>query len=172
MTLILEVRVIAHFVKQYKKKTRTDVSPKLRALGKREVEKAKRTLSNQQSTRLEIESFGNGNDLSETLTRAKFEELDLDLFRPTMKPVEQFLKDTGIRKDGADEVVLVGGPTRIPKVQQRSSRRSPRREPTPIRLSPMVPPSKVASSLVRKTLPMLFLSMSDRFLLVSRPPVV
>jgi heat shock protein 5 len=85
---------------------------------KREVEKAKRTLSNQQSTRLEIESFENGNDLSETLTRAKFEELNLDLFRKTMKPVEQVLKDAGVSKDEVDEVVLVGGSTRIPKVQQ------------------------------------------------------
>ncbi|KAG8790847.1 ATPase with role in protein import into the ER, partial [Serendipita sp. 399] len=81
-------RVIDHFVKVYKKKTGTDVSTNARAMGKlkREVEKAKRTLSSQQSTRLEIESFENGNDFSETLTRAKFEELNMDLFRKTMKP--------------------------------------------------------------------------------------
>jgi len=61
-----------YFIKQYKKETGTNVSKNLRVLGKlkREVEKAKRTLSSQQSTRLEIESFENGNDLSETLTRA------------------------------------------------------------------------------------------------------
>ncbi|KAI9451252.1 heat shock protein 70 [Lactarius psammicola] len=113
-------RVIEYFVKQYKKKTGTDVSTNLRALGKlkREVEKAKRTLSSQQSTRLEIESFEDGNDFSETLTRAKFEELNLDLFRKTMKPVEQVLKDAGVKKEEIDEVVLVGGSTRIPKVQQ------------------------------------------------------
>ncbi|KAH9176195.1 heat shock protein 70 [Lactarius sanguifluus] len=113
-------RVIEYFVKQYKKKTGTDVSTNLRALGKlkREVEKAKRTLSSQQSTRLEIESFEEGNDFSETLTRAKFEELNLDLFRKTMKPVEQVLKDSGVKKEEIDEVVLVGGSTRIPKVQQ------------------------------------------------------
>ncbi|KAI9512142.1 heat shock protein 70 [Russula earlei] len=113
-------RVIEYFVKQYKKKTGTDVSTNLRALGKlkREVEKAKRTLSSQQSTRLEIESFEDGNDFSETLTRAKFEELNLDLFRKTMKPVEQVLKDAGVKKEDIDEVVLVGGSTRIPKVQQ------------------------------------------------------
>ena len=112
--------VIAHFVKQYKKKTGTDVSKNLRALGKlkREVEKAKRTLSSQQSTRLEIESFENGNDFSETLTRAKFEELNMDLFRKTMKPVEQVLKDANLKKEDIDEIVLVGGSTRIPKVQQ------------------------------------------------------
>jgi heat shock protein 5 len=105
-------RVIEYFVKQYKKKTGTDVSTNLRALGKlkREVEKAKRTLSSQQSTRLEIESFEDGNDLSETLTRAKFEELNLDLFRKTMKPVEQVLKDAGVKKEEVDEVRMLCGP--------------------------------------------------------------
>ncbi|TDL27150.1 heat shock protein 70 [Rickenella mellea] len=113
-------RVIDYFVKQYKKKTGTDVSGNLKALGKlkREVEKAKRTLSSQQSTKLEIEAFEGGNDFSETLTRAKFEELNMDLFRKTMKPVEQVLKDANIKKDEIDDVVLVGGSTRIPKVQQ------------------------------------------------------
>ncbi|KAF5352939.1 hypothetical protein D9758_007870 [Tetrapyrgos nigripes] len=113
-------RVIDFLVKAYKKKTGTDVSKNLRALGKlkREVEKAKRTLSSQQSTRIEIESFEDGNDFSETLTRAKFEELNMDLFRKTMKPVEQVLKDANIKKEDVDEIVLVGGSTRIPKVQQ------------------------------------------------------
>jgi heat shock protein 5 len=113
-------RVIDYLVKQYKKKTGTDVTGNLRAMGKlkREVEKAKRTLSSQQSTRIEIESFEDGNDFSETLTRAKFEELNMDLFRKTMKPVEQVLKDAKINKEDIDEVVLVGGSTRIPKVQQ------------------------------------------------------
>lgn len=101
-------RVIEYFTKLYKKKTGTDVSGNLRALGKlkREVEKAKRTLSSQQSTRIEIESFEGGNDFSETLTRAKFEELNLDLFRKTMKPVEQVLKDAGVKKEDVDEVRL------------------------------------------------------------------
>ncbi|EIM86968.1 heat shock protein 70 [Stereum hirsutum FP-91666 SS1] len=113
-------RVIEYFTKLYKKKTGTDVSGNLRALGKlkREVEQAKRTLSSQQNTRIEIESFEGGNNFSETLTRAKFEELNLDLFRKTMKPVEQVLKDAGVKKEDVDEVVLVGGSTRIPKVQQ------------------------------------------------------
>ena len=113
-------RVIDYLVKQYKKKTGTDVTSNLRALGKlkREVEKAKRTLSSQQSTRIEIEAFENGNDFSETLTRAKFEELNMDLFRKTMKPVEQVLKDANLKKEDIDEIVLVGGSTRIPKVQQ------------------------------------------------------
>jgi heat shock protein 5 len=99
-------RVIDYLVKQYKKKTGTDVTGNLRAMGKlkREVEKAKRTLSSQQSTRIEIESFEDGNDFSETLTRAKFEELNMDLFRKTMKPVEQVLKDAKINKEDIDEV--------------------------------------------------------------------
>ena len=109
-----------HLIKGYKKKTGTDVTKNLRALGKlkREVEKAKRTLSSQQSVRIEIESFEDGNDFSETLTRAKFEEINMDLFRQTLKPVEQVLKDANVKKEDVDEVVLVGGSTRIPKVQQ------------------------------------------------------
>jgi len=113
-------RVIDHFVKTYKKKTGTDVTSNLRAMGKlkREVEKAKRTLSSQQSVRLEIEAFEGGNDLSETLTRAKFEEINMDLFRKTLKPVEQVLKDANVKKEDIHDIVLVGGSTRIPKVQQ------------------------------------------------------
>jgi heat shock protein 5 len=93
-------------IKSYKKKTGTDVTGNLRAVSKlkREVEKAKRTLSSQQSTRIEIESFEGGKDFSETLTRAKFEELNMDLFRKTMKPVEQVLKDAGVKKEDVDEV--------------------------------------------------------------------
>ena len=101
-------RVIDYFVKQYKKKTGTDVSTNLRAMGKlkRAVENAKRTLSSQQSVKMDIESFENGNDFSETLTRAKFEELNMDLFRKTMKPVEQVLKDAGVKKEDIQDVSL------------------------------------------------------------------
>ncbi|WRT67985.1 chaperone DnaK [Kwoniella shivajii] len=113
-------RVIDYLVKQYKRKTDVDVSKNNRAMGKlkREVEKAKRSLSSQMSTKIEIEAFEGGNDFAETLTRAKFEELNIDLFRKTMKPVEQVLKDAGVKKDEIDDIVLVGGSTRIPKVQQ------------------------------------------------------
>ncbi|KAJ8579785.1 heat shock protein 70 [Rhizopogon salebrosus TDB-379] len=113
-------RVIDYLVKQYKKKTGTDVTSNLRAMGKlkHDVEKAKRTLSSQQSTHTEIESFEDGNDFSEMLTCAKFEELNMDLFRKTMKPVKQVLKDAKINKEDVDEVVLIGGSTHIPKVQQ------------------------------------------------------
>ncbi|KAJ3505454.1 hypothetical protein NMY22_g17582 [Coprinellus aureogranulatus] len=85
---------------------------------KKAVENAKRTLSSQQSTRIEIENFEGGKDLSEILSRAKFEELNMDLFKRTMKPVEQALKDAGLKRSDIDEIVLVGGSTRIPKIQQ------------------------------------------------------
>lgn len=84
---------------------------------KREVEKLKRSLSSQMSARIEIEAFYEGNDFSETMTRAKFEELNMDLFKKTLKPVEQVLKDAKLKKDEVDDIVLVGGSTRIPKVQ-------------------------------------------------------
>ena len=67
------------------------------------------------STRLEIESFHKGADFSETLTRAKFEELNMDLFKKTLKPVEQVLKDAKVKKNEINDIVLVGGSTRIPK---------------------------------------------------------
>ena len=113
-------RVSEYLLKQFKKKEDLDASKNKRSVGKlkREVVRAKRTLSSQMSTRIEIESFFDGKDFSETLTRAKFEELNMDLFRRTLKPVEQVLKDAGVKKDEIDDVVLVGGSTRIPKVQQ------------------------------------------------------
>jgi heat shock protein 5 len=112
-------RVITHFVKLYNKKNDVDITKDLKTMGKlkREVEKAKRTLSSQMSTRIEIEAFHDGKDFSETLTRAKFEELNLDLFKKTLKPVEQVLKDAKIKREDVDDIVLVGGSTRIPKVQ-------------------------------------------------------
>jgi heat shock protein 5 len=113
-------RVINYFAKAYNKKNNVDVTKDLKAMGKlkREAEKAKRTLSSQMSTRIEIEAFFEGNDFSETLTRAKFEELNMDLFKKTIKPVEQVLKDAKVQKGEVDDIVLVGGSTRIPKVQQ------------------------------------------------------
>ncbi|KAF8283195.1 heat shock protein 70, partial [Clavulina sp. PMI_390] len=82
-------RVMDHFIKLYKTKTGAYVSSNQYALGKlkRELEKAKRTLSSQMSAKLEIKSFENGNDFSETLTRAKFEEINMDIFRKTLEPV-------------------------------------------------------------------------------------
>ncbi|GAA6061656.1 hypothetical protein JCM10212_002533 [Sporobolomyces blumeae] len=126
-------RVIDYFVKLWKRKhDGQDITKNLRTMGKlkREVEKAKRTLSSQMSTKVEIESFFEGEDLSETLTRAKFEELNMDLFRKTMKPVEQVLKDAGVKKEQVDDIVLVGGSTRIPKVQELLKEYFNGKEPT------------------------------------------
>jgi chaperone protein DnaK len=113
-------RVMDHFIKLYKKKKGKDVRKDNRAVQKlrREVEKAKRALSAAHQTRIEIESFFDGEDFSETLTRAKFEELNMDLFRSTMKPVQKVLEDADMKKKDVDEIVLVGGSTRIPKIQQ------------------------------------------------------
>ena len=113
-------RVQEYLVKQYKNKTGQDPSKNQRSMGKlkRAVEQAKRQLSSQASVKVEIEAFYQGEDMSETLTRAKFEEINNDLFRKTLKPVEQVLKDAKVRKDEVDDIVLVGGSTRIPKVQQ------------------------------------------------------
>ncbi|KFD49995.1 hypothetical protein M513_09088 [Trichuris suis] len=112
-------RVMEHFIKLYKKKHDKDIRKSNAAVQKlrREVEKAKRALSNSHQARIEIESFFDGNDFSESLTRAKFEELNMDLFRSTMKPVQKVLEDAGLNKKDVAEVVLVGGSTRIPKVQ-------------------------------------------------------
>ncbi|EDQ86902.1 uncharacterized protein MONBRDRAFT_27678 [Monosiga brevicollis MX1] len=113
-------RVMDYFVKLYKKKHGKNIRTDNRAMQKlrREVEKAKRALSSQHQTRIEIESFFEGEDFSETLTRARFEELNMDLFRGTLTPVQKVLEDADLKKNEVDEIVLVGGSTRIPKVQQ------------------------------------------------------
>ncbi|CAI4567869.1 ALS_1a_G0030390.mRNA.1.CDS.1 [Saccharomyces cerevisiae] len=115
-----DYKIVRQLIKAFKKKHGIDVSDNNKALAKlkREAEKAKRALSSQMSTRIEIDSFVDGIDLSETLTRAKFEELNLDLFKKTLKPVEKVLQDSGLEKKDVDDIVLVGGSTRIPKVQQ------------------------------------------------------
>lgn len=112
-------RVMDYFIKLYKKKTGNDIKEDNHAIQKlrREVEKAKRTLSTKHTATLEIESFFNGADLSETLSRARFEELNADLFKACLKPVKKALADADMSKSDIDEVVLVGGSTRIPKIQ-------------------------------------------------------
>ena len=113
-------RVMEHFLRLYKKKTGADAGQDKRAIQKlrREVERAKRTLSTQHKADIDIEAFHDGNDLHETLTRARFEDLNMDLFKKTLGPVERVLEDAKLKKHDIDEVVLVGGSTRIPKVQQ------------------------------------------------------
>uniref|UniRef100_A0A0N4Z0J3 Endoplasmic reticulum chaperone BIP n=1 Tax=Parastrongyloides trichosuri TaxID=131310 RepID=A0A0N4Z0J3_PARTI len=113
-------RVMEYFIKLYKKKTGKDIRKDNRAVQKlrREVEKAKRALSVQHQVKVEVESLFEGEDFSETLSRSKFEELNMDLFRATMKPVQKVLEDADLKKTDVHEIVLVGGSTRIPKVQQ------------------------------------------------------
>ncbi|KAL0382450.1 UNVERIFIED_CONTAM: Luminal-binding protein 5 [Sesamum calycinum] len=113
-------RIMEYFIKLIKKKHGKDISKDNRALGKlrREAERAKRSLSSQHQVRVEIESLFDGVDFSEPLTRARFEELNNDLFRKTMGPVKKAMEDAGLEKRQIDEIVLVGGSTRIPKIQQ------------------------------------------------------
>ncbi|KAK9171288.1 Hsp70 protein family protein [Cryptosporidium meleagridis] len=112
-------RVMDHFIKIIKSKTGKDVKSDKRALQRlrREVEKSKRALSSAPQVKVEIEGLMEDVDLSETLTRAKFDELNADLFRKTIEPVKKVLEDAGIKKSEVDEIVLVGGSTRIPKIQ-------------------------------------------------------
>merc|ERR1712164_67862 len=112
-------RVMAHFMKIFNKKAGKDMAKDKRALQKlrREVEKAKRALSSTHQARVEIEALFDGQDFSESLTRARFEELCGDLCKKTLGPVKNVMDDSGLKKTQVDEVVLVGGSTRIPKVQ-------------------------------------------------------
>merc|ERR1719148_536569 len=113
-------RVTDHFCKLFKKKNSVDIKTDVRALQKlkSEVEKAKRDLSSVQQVKIFIEGLIDGIDFDETLTRAKFEELCNDLFKNTLKPVETVMDDSGLKRSEIDEIVLVGGSTRIPKFQQ------------------------------------------------------
>lgn len=112
-------RLVNHFVAEFKRKHKKDISGNARALRRLRTacERAKRTLSSTTQTTIEIDSLYEGIDFYATITRARFEELNMDLFRKCMEPVEKCLRDAKIDKSQVDEVVLVGGSTRIPKVQ-------------------------------------------------------
>merc|ERR1711881_739101 len=112
-------RIMKYFLKVFKKKHKKDMSKDKRAMQKlrREAERVKRALSTQHQARLEVEALFDGVDFSETLTRARFEELNMDLFKKTLGPVGKVMSDAGMKKGEVDELVLVGGSTRIPKVQ-------------------------------------------------------
>jgi heat shock protein 5 len=113
-------RVMQHFIGAIKKKSGVDISENKRSIQKlrKEVERAKRALSSQNQARMEIEDIVPGYDLEETLTRARFEELNNDLFKKTLLPVRNVLKRADLEKSDVDHVVLVGGSTRIPRVQE------------------------------------------------------
>ncbi|CAM9407189.1 unnamed protein product [Chrysoparadoxa australica] len=113
-------RLMNHCIQQFKMKSKKDVSGDSRAIQRvrRVCEEAKRALSTQTSTNINVEALCDGIDMSLQVSRARFEELNSDLFRKTLAPVTQVLRDAGMSKGDVDEVVLVGGSTRIPKVQQ------------------------------------------------------
>jgi len=112
-------RLVAHFQQEFKRKHKKDISDNKRALRRLRTacERAKRTLSAAAQTSIEIDSLFEGIDFFSSITRARFEELCQDLFRGTLDPVEKVLRDSKIDKRSVHEVVLVGGSTRIPKVQ-------------------------------------------------------
>jgi len=113
-------RVMDYFLKMWKTKTGKDATKDKKAVQKlrKEVEQAKRILSNSHQTNIEIDNFHEGKELIQSLTRAKFEELNIDLFKKTLVPVQKVLDDAKLKKNEIHEIVLVGGSTRIPKVQQ------------------------------------------------------
>ncbi|KAL1340308.1 hypothetical protein AAHE18_09G004700 [Arachis hypogaea] len=110
-------RLVNHFAAEFKRKHKKDISTNARAL-RRLRTASKRTLSSTAQTTIEIDSLFEGIDFYSTITRARFEELNMDLFRKCMEPVEKCLRDSKIDKSQVHDVVLVGGSTRIPKVQQ------------------------------------------------------
>jgi heat shock protein 5 len=113
-------RIMQYFIGLMQKKSNVDISKNKGSLQKlrKEVERVKRALSSQTQARLEIEDIVPGYDLQETLTRARFEELNNDLFKKTLIPVQNVLKRADLEKSEVDHVVLVGGSTRIPRVQE------------------------------------------------------
>ncbi|KAI8351519.1 hsp71-like protein [Blakeslea trispora] len=113
-------RLVDHFKQEFKRKFKKDISSNARAIRRLRTacERAKRTLSSATQTTIEIDSLFEGVDFYTSLTRARFEELCQDLFRKTMDPVEQVLHDAKLDKGSVHDIVLVGGSTRIPKVQK------------------------------------------------------
>ncbi|KAL6894351.1 hypothetical protein ACP4OV_008449 [Aristida adscensionis] len=113
-------RLVNHFVQEFKRKNKKDITGNPRSLRRLRTscERAKRTLSSTAQTTIEIDSLFEGIDFYSTITRARFEELNMDLFRKCMEPVEKCLRDAKMDKSSVHDVVLVGGSTRIPRVQQ------------------------------------------------------
>jgi heat shock 70kDa protein 1/2/6/8 len=113
-------RMVTHFVQEFKRKYKKDPSGNPRALRRLRTacERAKRTLSSSSQASIEIDSLYEGIDLYTSITRARFEELCSDLFRGTLEPVEKALRDAKMDKAAVNEIVLVGGSTRIPKIQK------------------------------------------------------
>jgi heat shock 70kDa protein 1/2/6/8 len=116
-------RMVDYFLQEFKRRHRKDMSQNQRALRRLRTacERAKRTLSSSTQAHIEIDSLFDGIDFNSTITRARFEDLCMDYFKKCMEPVEKVLRDSKIAKNQVHEVVLVGGSTRIPRVQQMLS---------------------------------------------------
>ena len=115
-----DTNILEHLKKEFQRKTGKDISGDPRALRRLRTacERAKRTLSNATQTTIEIDSLFDGEDFNSSLTRARFEDLNAKAFNGTLEPVQQVLKDSGMEKSKVDEIVLVGGSTRIPRIQK------------------------------------------------------
>ncbi|KAF4909412.1 Ribosome-associated molecular chaperone SSB1 [Colletotrichum fructicola] len=115
-----DTNLLEHCKKDFQRKTKKDLSGDARALRRLRTacERAKRTLSSGAQTTIEIDSLFDGEDFTTQITRARFEELNAKAFNGTIEPVAQVLKDAAIEKSGVDEIVLVGGSTRIPRIQK------------------------------------------------------
>ncbi|KAK3606329.1 hypothetical protein CHS0354_041964 [Potamilus streckersoni] len=113
-------RMVDHFIKEFERKHRKDMSKNLRAIRRLRTacERAKRTLSSSTEASIEIDSLFEGIDFYTKITRARFDELCFDLFRGTLEPVERALNDAKLDKSKIHDIVLVGGSTRIPKIQK------------------------------------------------------
>jgi len=113
-------RLVKHFIEEFKRKHKKDISENARSVRRLRTacERAKRALSSQTQAAVEVDSLYEGIDFFTNITRARFEELNIDLFRGCLDPVEKVLRDSKIGKAQVSDVVLVGGSTRIPKVQQ------------------------------------------------------
>tara|TARA_Y100001970_G_scaffold215695_1_gene263992 strand:- start:1352 stop:3262 length:1911 start_codon:yes stop_codon:yes gene_type:complete len=116
-----DTRLVHHFIQDFKRKHKKDIGDNKRTLRRLRTacENLKKTLSSSTQATLEIDSFFEGIDYTSNITRARFEELCSDLFRQTFEPVEKVIKDSKISKSNIHEVVLVGGSTRIPKIQKQ-----------------------------------------------------
>jgi len=125
-------RLVNHFVQEFKRKYKKDISTNPRSLRRLRTacERAKRTLSSSTQTSIEIDSLYEGIDFYTSITRARFEELNSDLFRNVIEPVEKVLNDSKLDKSSIHEIVLVGGSTRIPKIQSLVSQYFNGKEPS------------------------------------------
>ena len=116
-------RLVTHFCQEFKRKHKKDMTENKRSMRRLRTacEKAKRNLSSSATATIEIDSLFDGCDFYSSITRARFEDLCADLFRKALDPVEQVLNDAKKSKSDIDEIVLVGGSTRIPKIQEMIS---------------------------------------------------